>query len=64
MVQVQAQISFDDLLRAVEQLNSFEREQFVFRIISTALRCGTLRVPICIPTQSVGTRKTVLDHKA
>jgi len=33
MVQVQAQISFDDLLRAVDQLNSFEREQFVFRIM-------------------------------
>lgn len=34
MVQVQAQISFDDLLRAALQLNPFEREKFAFRIMT------------------------------
>ncbi|MEN8217472.1 MAG: hypothetical protein ABFS56_14110 [Pseudomonadota bacterium] len=44
MVQVKAQISFDDLLMAVEQLNSFEREQFVFRIM---LKKATPPLPRC-----------------
>jgi len=34
MVQVQAQISFDDLLRAALQLNPFERKKFAFRIMA------------------------------
>jgi len=33
-IQVQAQISFDDLLRAALQLNPFEREKFAFRIMA------------------------------
>ncbi|EDN65677.1 hypothetical protein BGP_5582 [Beggiatoa sp. PS] len=38
MVQVQAQLSFDDLLKAVEQFNSYELEQLIFRVLAMQIQ--------------------------
>jgi hypothetical protein len=38
MIQVQAQLSFEDLLKAVEQFNSYELEQLIFRVLAMQIQ--------------------------
>jgi hypothetical protein len=52
-VQIKAQLSFDELVKAVEQFNLSELERFVFRVLARQRQRQAACLPYCEYTADV-----------